>query len=651
MKNDVPILNIIAQDSQIGYVSKAFTEKGNFLVYGVSGTQKSFLAAMSAGVANRPVLIVTHDREHKEQWERDLQFFCPQIQVLELPIMDRIHFVATAKSLEIQAKAMLALSRLAVGRPVAVIATIEEATQRLLAPHLVRKNMITINTNETVQRDELLEQLVHMGYERNEQVEQRGHFAVRGDILDIFTVNRENPVRIEFFGDEVDTIRAFSIETQRSVESLENCLILPVRLEGVEEESSFLSYGETGTIILDEPSRLQEQLKSFLHDTKEHEEHHYDWRTWLQTMNCQTCTALSFLQQKIIYLTIKDSFGVTAKTMTSFERQIPLLTDEIRHWLDRKNAVVLVMHNRQRREGLEQALNRDSIPYIHRESFDMQGEGRIGEPGVVTILSGLVTEGFELPNSKFVMVGEANIYGRQKRRLRRRVEKGRDITYFTDLTPGDYVVHSTHGIGKYVGLKNIETEGIHRDYLEIDYAGADRLFLPADNLDQLQKYVGNEGVTPRLHKMGGAEWRKVTTKAKKSIDDLAEKLVALYAQREIVDGYAFLPDQPWQQEFEEAFPYEETPDQLQSTEEIKYSMEQPHPMDRLLCGDVGFGKTEVAMRAIFKAVMSGKQAAVLVPTTILAQQHFQTFLNRFSPFGVTVNVLNRFRSAAEKKKL
>ena len=208
-----------------------------------------------------------------------------------------------------------------------------------------------------------------------------------------------------------------------------------------------------------------------------------------------------------------------------------------------------------------------------------------------------------------------------------------------------------HGIGKYIGLKTIETEGIHRDYIEIAYAGTDKLFLPANNLDQLQKYIGNEGDVPRIHKMGGRDWAKVVTKAKKSIDDLADKLVELYAQREITEGFAFLPDQPWQQEFEDAFPYEETEDQLQATAEIKASMEKPVPMDRLLAGDVGFGKTEVAMRAIFKAVMSGKQVAVLVPTTVLAQQHFQTFWNRFAPFGVRVDVLNRFRSTAEKKQV
>ena len=363
-----------------------------------------------------------------------------------------------------------------------------------------------------------------------------------------------------------------------------------------------------------------------------------------RTVEATTQVAFTFMQQRSIGLTGFNPIGIQGKTMTSFERQIPLLTDEIKQWYRLNHQVVLVLNNQQRREGIERALEGENIAFIHSEEW-------IAKPNTVVILQGLLTDGFELPNSHLVVVVEGNIYGQQKRKLRNKPKKGQEINYFTDLTPGDYVVHSMHGIGKYIGLKTIETEGIHRDYIEIAYAGTDKLFLPANNLDQLQKYIGNEGDVPRIHKMGGRDWAKVVTKAKKSIDDLADKLVEIYAQREITEGFAFLPDQPWQQEFEDAFPYEETEDQLQATAEIKESMERPVPMDRLLAGDVGFGKTEVAMRAIFKAVMSGKQVAVLVPTTVLAQQHFQTFLNRFAPFGVKVDVLNRFRSTAEKKQV
>ncbi len=397
-------------------------------------------------------------------------------------------------------------------------------------------------------------------------------------------------------------------------------------------------------LIYDEPGRIQEALKKFLKEDPTHRKNHCDWNELQRTVDATNQVAFTFMQQRSIGLTGFNPIGIQGKTMTSFERQIPLLTDEIKQWHRLNHQVVLVLNNQQRREGIERALEGENIAFIHSDTW-------IAKPNTVVILKGLLTDGFELPNSHLVVVVEGNIYGQQKRKLRNKPKKGQEINYFTDLTPGDYVVHNMHGIGKYIGLKTIETEGIHRDYIEIAYAGTDKLFLPANNLDQLQKYIGNEGDVPRINKMGGRDWSKVVTKAKKSIDDLADKLVEIYAQREITEGFAFLPDQPWQQEFEDAFPYEETEDQLQATAEIKESMERPVPMDRLLAGDVGFGKTEVAMRAIFKAVMSGKQVAVLVPTTVLAQQHFQTFLNRFAPFGVKVDVLNRFRTTSEKKQI
>ncbi len=406
----------------------------------------------------------------------------------------------------------------------------------------------------------------------------------------------------------------------------------------------YYPYVKEGTLIYDEPGRIQEALKKFLKEDPTHRKNHCDWSELQRTVEAINQVAFTFMQQRSIGLPGFNPIGIQGKTMTSFERQIPLLTDEIKQWHRLNHQVVLVLNNQQRREGIERALEGEGIAFVHSEEW-------IAKPNTVVILQGLLTDGFELPNSHLVVVVEGNIYGQQKRKLRNKPKKGQEINYFTDLTPGDYVVHSMHGIGKYIGLKTIETEGIHRDYIEIAYAGTDKLFLPANNLDQLQKYIGNEGDVPRIHKMGGRDWAKVVTKAKKSIDDLADKLVEIYAQREITEGFAFLPDQPWQQEFEDAFPYEETEDQLQATAEIKASMEKPVPMDRLLAGDVGFGKTEVAMRAIFKAVMSGKQVAVLVPTTVLAQQHFQTFWNRFAPFGVKVDVLNRFRSTSEKKQV
>lgn len=625
---------------------EAFTKKGKTLLYGMSSSQKSFIysQAMKAG-GYQPTIIVVHDKDHKDLWERDLAFLMPEVPVVSFPVTEQVSFSTVARSLEDQAEQMHALSMLRLGKPIVVIANAEEVSQYVVSPERLGHMSIHLDLGQEIDRDKLLEKLVTIGYERTDQVEQRGHFAVRGDIIDMYPVNGENPYRIELFGDEIDTIRIFNVETQRSIEEVETCTITPFRLDAADDELvSLLTYGKKGLIIFDEPMRIQESLRKFLKEDPSHNQHHYDWSALTRTIESDTQIAFTFMQQRSIGLPNFTPVGIQGKSMTSFERQIPLLMDEIKQWHHLGNQVVLVMNNQQRREGIERAMSEAGISYESTSSWACK-------KNTVLIWQGLISDGFEFPHSHFVLVSEGNIYGQQKKKLRRKAQKGQEINYFTDLAIGDYVVHSLHGIGKYLGLKTIETEGKHKDYIEIAYAGTDRLFLPADNLDQLQKYIGNEGDVPRIHKMGGSDWRKAKAKAQKSIDDLAGKLVDLYAKREVAQGFAFLPDQPWQQEFEEAFPYEETEDQLRATAEIKESMEKPIPMDRLLCGDVGFGKTEVAMRAMFKAVMSGKQVAVLVPTTVLAQQHYQTFLNRFTSFGVKVEVINRFRSLKERRSI
>ena len=642
---DTSIDTLLSQNPSMADGLKAFSQKGKSVIYGLSGSQKSFLLSRAVPEEQvQSIIIVVHDKEHKELWERDLAFFRPNVQVLPFPITERVEFTTVARSLEGQGAQMRALSMLAWNQPVVVLATVEEVTQYVVSPQYVVSQSVHLEVSQSIERDELLEKLVTIGYERVDQVEQRGHFSVRGDIFDIFPVNSDDPIRMEFFGDEIDTMRHFSVDTQRSIENVDAYTVTPFYLTSDDADSTLLSYAKEGLIIYDEPGRIQEALKKYLKEDATHRKQHCDWSELQRTVDAKIQVAFTFMQQRSIGLPRFNPIGIQGKTMTSFERQIPLLMDEIKQWQKLGNQVVLIINNQQRREGIEKALYGDGISYRYCESWDF-------EPTTVHIMQGLLTDGFELPHSRLVVVVEGNIYGQQKRKLRNKPKKGQEINYFTDLSIGDYVVHNMHGIGKYIGLKTIETEGIHRDYIEIAYAGTDRLFLPASNLDQLQKYIGNEGDVPRIHKMGGSDWRKAVTKAQKSIDDLADKLVELYAKREITEGFAFLPDQPWQVEFEDAFPYEETEDQLQATREIKESMERPTPMDRLLAGDVGFGKTEVAMRAIFKAVISGKQVAVLVPTTVLAQQHYQTFLNRFNPFGVKVDVLNRFRSTAEKREI
>lgn len=340
-------------------------------------------------------------------------------------------------------------------------------------------------------------------------------------------------------------------------------------------------------------------------------------------------------------MTLTAVFGFTAKLVAAFRKEFTLLKDEILNWIHTGCRVVFIFADRRRSTAFQNWLRQNELA---ARTLDTGAY----EPGLY-ISEGEIQHGFELPYAKTVVLAERDVYGTQKKRLRRRREKGQEINAFTDLKNGDYVVHETHGIGRYMGIATIETDGIHKDYLEVHYAGSDTLYVPTDQLELLQRYIGNDGEVPRLHRMGGADWKKTRLKAQKSIDDLAEKLIALYAAREVVPGYAFPPDTSFQREFEDTFPYEETQDQLRAVAEIKESMEKPVPMDCLVCGDVGFGKTEVALRAAFKAVMGGKQVAVLVPTTVLAQQHYQTFTERFQSFAVTCDVLNRFRSIKERK--
>ena len=622
----------------------AFNKKGTTQIYGLGGSQKSFIysQAMIHDI-QRPTLIVTHDKAHKDMWERDIQCLLPEAKVLSYPIVDRALSQWTAKSLDTQAKRMEALGNLALDKPVIVLATVEEASQFVDAPSTVLDHMISLQVEQDIDQQHLLETLVRIGYERVDQVEYRGHFSVRGDILDVFSIQSESPYRIEFFGDTIDTMRQFNVDTQRSMGETEECMILPIHADSDEEGYSILSYLDEGLLILDEPKRLEEALGKVHKEDSMNEELYMLWKDWKASSKAYSTILFSMMQRSAGWGKVQ-TIGMMGKSIASYERQIPMLMDDIKFNASLERQIVLVLHNQQRREAIENALLENKISYVHREQWEWTAPA-------VLIVDGILSEGFELPHSNLTVITEGNIFGFQKRKIRKKVEKGQEIKYFTDISVGDYVVHSIHGIGKYRGLKTIETEGIHRDYIEIDYAGTDRLFLPADHLDQLQKYIGNEGVTPKLHKMGGKEWIKTKTKAQKSIDDLADTLVELYAKRELIDGFAFLPDQPWQREFEDQFPYEETEDQLQAIQEIKESMELPRPMDRLLCGDVGFGKTEVAMRAMFKAVMSGKQVAMLVPTTVLSEQHYKTFLYRFSQFGIRVEVLNRFRSAKEKKDI
>lgn len=634
------------EDANIHSCADLFIQPGCHSIYGVGGSVKTSFAARAVMAMGKPALIIVPSKEQETAWQTDLQFFAADLPVYTFPLGDRAVFSTTAKSMERTARQMEVLAALCSHAFCAVVATIEEAAQFIAAPEHVNAAAFNVSAGQDYERETLLRRLADDGYERVDMVERRGHFSVRGDIIDVFAVNYEQPLRLEFFGDTLESLRFFDASSQKSLDKTDTVRILPFAIDGdKDKEHTILDYLDEGVIIWDEPNRCRENLKKFLKESADYKEWLCSWRSLSGAGRKRTQIVLSLMAQSVPDMMIDSSASFSAKAMASFQKQFDLLHDELSHWQESGDAILFVLGSRQRIATLKSwfAQNGFSVS-AYEETIPL-------EASQIYLAEGEIRNGFELPYAKLVVISERDIYGMQKHRLRHHVQKGQEINVFTDLKAGDYVVHEVHGIGRYAGIKTIEIDGVHKDYLEIHYAGKDILYVPTDQLNLLQRYIGNEGDTPKLHKMGGSDWQKTRAKAQKSITDLAEKLVAVYAKREIVPGFAFPPDTPFQKEFEDAFPYEETEDQLKAVAEIKKSMEKPFPMDCLVCGDVGFGKTEVAMRAVFKAVMGGKQVAVLVPTTVLAQQHFQTFTERFRNFGVNCDVLNRFRSQKEKKDI
>jgi len=614
-------------------------------VYGLTGAQKSTLLAAAYHADPRPMVIITGNYESAEYLRLDLATLIPEAVVLEFPVLDIITFTAVAKGVELAAKRMDVLGRMARGEKIIVLATAEAAMQRVLSKADFENSRITIDNGAEIVREQLIESLVGFGYERVDQVESIGQFSARGGIVDIFPINNKVPIRLELFGDVVDSLREFDPVTQRSIVSVSQVDILGLsEVQHKQQHAVFLSYfPELATIVFDEAARIREQIGKLIKENPELKKVTFTWADLVAVAKNKNVLYLSLMLQKIPHTEPSEIISITAKSVAPFHGQMDMLLTELKSWQERNFSTVIFMSNLEKAISMQQSLVGEGINAISANDIPTLVAGTT----LVTV--GILSSGFELPQAHFVICTEKDIMGRQKKKPRPRVGKGQQIAYFRDIKVGDYVVHINHGIGKYVGVETLVVGNVHKDYLHIRYAGEDKLYVPTDQVQLLQKYIGSEGDAPRLSKMGGSEWVKAKGKAEKAVADMAKELLEIYAKRQVAIGFACDVDTPWQQEFEDAFPFEETPDQLVAIAEIKADMELARPMDRLLCGDVGFGKTEVALRAAFKAVMNGKQVAVLVPTTVLAQQHYQTFMARFEGTGLTVDVMSRFRSAKEQR--
>jgi transcription-repair coupling factor (superfamily II helicase) len=592
----------------------------------------------------------------------------------------------------------------------------------------IRKFLPTLKTWQEVQFswqvgdeidvEQLPQQLVLMGYERQTMIGKPGEFSIRGSIIDIYPLHTEYPVRIELFDVEIDSMRYFDVETQRSVTNLDEVLILPTtelvfskenlvkgseklqelltkRLAVTKEptDKQFLSdyfgqlialwkdgipgdtanfytdllYQEKQTILdyfAKDALLLVDDYGRIMETNREIEREESEWHTQkiseLRVFSEQTfgvnlhqlfqrltftTTYFSLFQKGMGNLRFQAIHNIQYRPMQQFFGQMGLLKVEIDRWEKQQQTVIFLVGSHERAKKLEQDF-RDHEIYAVETTPDRLFTGRS------QIVEGTLQSGFELPQDHVVVVTEQELFQKvtKKRTRRQTVTNAERLKSYNELKTGDYVVHANHGIGKYIGMQTLEVDGVHQDYMTIVYQNDDKLFIPVTQLNLIQKYVASESKSPKINKLGGTEWAKTKRKVSKKIEDIADDLIQLYAKREAEKGYAFAPDDAYQREFEDAFPYSETDDQLRSTSEIKRDMEKEKPMDRLLVGDVGFGKTEVALRAAFKAIKESKQVAFLVPTTILAQQHYETMVDRFEGFPVNVGLLSRFRTKKQQNE-
>ncbi|RNC28687.1 MAG: Transcription-repair-coupling factor [Candidatus Dichloromethanomonas elyunquensis] len=711
-----------------GEIHAAFS-KNEFpqIIYCITGSQK---AALTSQVLRQKTqgLIITYSDEQAQKWASDLQTWLPEKDVMLFPSTEWLPFEVLSRSQETTADRIKVLSRLilekgASSRDLIIIAPIQAVNRKLFTAQRWQKHCLRFRIGQQYSLQDITHLLVEAGYERLETTERKGQFALRGGILDISPYDRD-PIRIEFFDNEIDSIRIFDVETQKSLENITEAFIVPVqeyavfsnelqslkwemkararktvgrfqrldradaikrlhkkveylesRLdEGILDENiyPYLSLlqekyvsiyewlDEDCPIFLDEPLRLKEQLdfvfqqrlNEFTDNLEKGEEFinpeplFIGFEDILQ-FGKRELFGLSNLLREIPGFNPRRVANVTARPLAGYNKT-SILVEEIERWRQQGYAIAIFAGTEEYSLRLVQGLKDQGI-----YSWMTNLEDNI-LPGSVHIFSLSLDQGFELPMSKLVVFTETEIYKRERKLQAkpRKTQKEDDILRFRDLKPGDYIVHLHHGIGKFIGIEKMSVDQIDKDYFAIKYAGEDKLYVPLDQLQLLEKYLGSDAESnPKLNRLNGNEWNKAKVKAKTAVKEMAIDLLDLYAKREKVKGFAFPEDNYWQKEFEEKFPYEETPDQLESIIEVKKDMMNDRPMDRLLCGDVGYGKTEVALRAAFKAVTCSKQVAVLVPTTILAQQHFNTFRERFLDYPVKVEMLSRFRTAKEQKQI
>ncbi|MEG0780152.1 MAG: transcription-repair coupling factor [Oscillospiraceae bacterium] len=686
---------------------------------GVAPIHRAQLAATVREATGRPIVVVCNDEKDARQLAGDLLTLTGKTATVLLS--REWQLTAAAASHAWEQNRLTALYHLAKGRETVVIATADALLQRCLPEKVLKETAFSLKVGGRADLNALSQQLVAGGYRRADTVEGMGQFALRGGILDVFSPGMEQPVRCEFFDDEIDSIGSFDTGTQRRVKNIKSARILPaaevlpayapggvsglakmltaladklsrkketeklcatLRQDGellenralpggmdryfgavYPEFTTPLSYLPADAVVfLSESGRLEEKLKASLW------QHRQDVETLLKAGVLAGDYARLSLTAEELYagladfpvcmtealptsrypLRPKELLTLTAKQLSSYGGSLEAAVSDLEHYQRQGTGVIVLCGSESKCKNLLRLLDEREIPAVSDLSLTA-----LPKAGEIRIGLGALSAGAEYPQLRLAILTEGQLLSPLRKKQREKKPSNRQkIQSYTDLTPGDLVVHVHHGVGRFAGIQRMPVDGVEKDYIKIDYLGGDCLYVPATQLDLVSKFIGGgeEQEHTRLNKLGGTEWAKAKTRAKAAAKDLAKGLIALYAQRQKQVGFAFSPDSPWQQEFEEAFDYAETDDQLRCIAEIKGDMERPRPMDRLLCGDVGYGKTEVALRAVMKCVLDGKQAAILVPTTVLAQQHYATATNRFRSFPLKIAVLSRFQTSKATKQ-
>ncbi|MBR0153822.1 MAG: transcription-repair coupling factor [Lachnospiraceae bacterium] len=696
-----------------------------FLVTGCTDSQKAHLVyGLSQG---REVgLIVLPDERRAKEFYQDYLLY--NKRVLYYPPKDVIFYSADVHGNAITAQRMKVLRALLEEDEVTVVTTIDAGMDAVLPLSLIRRHVMTVAEGDILDVTAFAGKLAELGYVREVQVEQPGQFAVRGGIIDLFPLTEETPYRIELWDDEVDTIRAFDAESQRSVEQVTSVTIYPAQefiltkeqeeagfakieaetkkqakrlrdgghpeaahllestvrefqenrefLQGVAGIDAYVTYFYDTTVsffdyfrdldtvaFLDGTGRLEEKAEFVETEFRESMAGRLEQGSLLPGQT-DALIGRGRVYEKLAHLdavllsTMESSvsaawgvtgkFSLTVRSVNPYNNDFELLVSDLAKWKKNGYRILLVSGSASRARRLAQDLFDRELSAFYSEDLD-----REVLPGETMVISGGLRRGFEYPLIKTVILSDTDIFGarRKKRRKKRYAGQGKYIQSFNELAIGDYVVHESHGLGIYRGIEKLEVDHTIKDYIKLEYGGGGTLYIPATGVDVLQKYAGSDAAKPRLNKLNSPEWKTTKARVKGAVADIAKELVELYAVRESRQGFAFSPDTVWQAEFEEQFPYEETEDQLAAIAATKHDMESRRIMDRLICGDVGYGKTEIAIRAAFKAVSDGKQVVFLVPTTILAQQHYNTFVQRMKEYPLTVEMLSRFRTASEQKSI